>query len=182
MVMSFRMQAVKLQEQQFQSAVRDQIISEQRSVINNLWQVIEGSGMTREEIEAIGRQQGILTEGLGGAAGRQTTTMRRDPAGTGALGGLFRTIREAGARANARYEFWRKRERGSASTKGTTLKTGGIGVLFKSIRNFWGGAGGQRGGGPPTGRSTRKIAVAPAHPQPLDLPPGQFTTGPPHGV
>lgn len=39
MVMTFRMEALKLQEQQFQSAVRDQIIFEQRAVINNLWQV-----------------------------------------------------------------------------------------------------------------------------------------------
>jgi hypothetical protein len=43
-------QAVRLQELKFQMAVRDQIITEQRDVISNLWSILEASGLTREQV------------------------------------------------------------------------------------------------------------------------------------
>mmetsp|Transcript_9505 Transcript_9505/g.27171 ORF Transcript_9505/g.27171 Transcript_9505/m.27171 type:complete len:980 (+) Transcript_9505:572-3511(+) len=61
---TFRMQAVRLQELQFQMAVRDQVISEQRDVISNLWRVIEGAGLNQHQIQAIALEQGIVVEGL----------------------------------------------------------------------------------------------------------------------
>ncbi|KIY99366.1 hypothetical protein MNEG_8594 [Monoraphidium neglectum] len=47
---TFRIQAVRLQELKFQMAVRDQIISEQREVISNVWRILGASGLTREEL------------------------------------------------------------------------------------------------------------------------------------
>lgn len=41
-------QALHLQELKFQMAVRDQIISEQRQVIGNLWTIIDKSGLPRD--------------------------------------------------------------------------------------------------------------------------------------
>mmetsp|Transcript_11268 Transcript_11268/g.28907 ORF Transcript_11268/g.28907 Transcript_11268/m.28907 type:complete len:941 (+) Transcript_11268:278-3100(+) len=125
---TFRMQAVRLQELQFQMAVRDQVISEQRDVITNLWRVIEGAGMDREQIQAVAMDQGILVEGLGNPDSDTPMTYR--PAGAPVFdrddedgspkprtprGGGVRVGPAAlplanqsiyGARAQYRYDFW----------------------------------------------------------------------------
>ncbi|KAF6258961.1 hypothetical protein COO60DRAFT_1058731 [Scenedesmus sp. NREL 46B-D3] len=61
---TFRIQAVRLQELKFQMAVRDQIISEQRDVISNLWAILGASGLTRRQVQDIARTQGIVMQGL----------------------------------------------------------------------------------------------------------------------
>ena len=43
-------------------AVRDQIISEQRDVISNLWQILGASGLTRQEVVDIARAEGIVLQ------------------------------------------------------------------------------------------------------------------------
>ena len=189
-VMSFRMQAARVQELQFQSAVRDQVISEQRGVINNLWKVIEGSGLSNEDIEAIGRANGMLHGGpsrfglpnqqpKGGTSNQQQ--------GTGFLGGLLRTIQRATNRAQARYDFRRFKEGvgatvaphpgeipgafGTAGGSGTHQEprtSSGGGGFFASIKNAL------FGGGRKTTKvkSTKVVAVSPA-PLP-ELPAGRF--------
>jgi kinesin family protein 18/19 len=56
------LQAVRLQELKFQMAVRDQIISEQRDVISNLWAILGASGLTRRQVMGIARAQGIVMQ------------------------------------------------------------------------------------------------------------------------
>jgi kinesin family protein 18/19 len=56
------LQAVRLQELKFQMAVRDQIISEQRDVISNLWAILGASGLTRRQVMDIARTQGIVMQ------------------------------------------------------------------------------------------------------------------------
>lgn len=56
------LQAVRLQELKFQMAVRDQIISEQRDVISNLWAILGASGLTRRQVLDIARAQGIVLQ------------------------------------------------------------------------------------------------------------------------
>ena len=58
----YRLQSVMNMEMQFQMAVRDQIISDQREVISNLWKVLECSGLDRNRILEIAAQQGILMD------------------------------------------------------------------------------------------------------------------------
>ena len=58
----YRLQSVMNMEMQFQMAVRDQIISDQREVISNLWKVLECSGLDRNRILDIAAQQGILMD------------------------------------------------------------------------------------------------------------------------
>jgi hypothetical protein len=53
---------VRLQELKFQMAVRDQIISEQRDVISNLWAILGASGLTRRQVMDIARAQGIVMQ------------------------------------------------------------------------------------------------------------------------
>ena len=191
-VMSFRMQAARVQELQFQSAVRDQVISEQRGVINNLWKVIEGSGLSNEDIEAIGRANGML---LGAGPSRMGLPNQQSKGGikqqgTGLLGGLLRTIQRATNRAQARYDFRRFKEGigataaphpdeipeafGTAAGPGTAggqqepPTSSGGGGFFASIRNTL------FGGGRKTTKvkSTKVVAVSPA-PLP-ELPAGRF--------
>lgn len=188
--MSYRMQAVKLQELQFQSAVRDQVITEQRGVIDNLWRVIEGAGISKEEVERIGRKRGVLIEGLAGwpSGTRQKGTRPGTTSTGGVLGGLFRTIRGAGNRAHLRYDFWRRKERGEPieedegeaddderSALGDTAHGHGIlGGIIQTIKNKFFGT---KAGKPVKGEqavSTFKVAVAPA-PAPLpQLPSPKF--------
>eukprot|EP00210_Caulerpa_lentillifera_P004659 g4444.t1 len=59
---TFRLQAVRLQEFQFQMAIRDQIITEQRNVIKNLWNVMEYSGLDKESILEIAQNEGIVMD------------------------------------------------------------------------------------------------------------------------
>jgi len=49
-----------LQEFQFQMAIRDQIISDQKNVIKNLWKVMEYSGLDKDAILEIARNEGAL--------------------------------------------------------------------------------------------------------------------------
>lgn len=49
-------------ELQFQMAIRDQIIHDQREALNNLWLVLECSGLKHEQIAEIAAQQGIMIE------------------------------------------------------------------------------------------------------------------------
>ena len=58
----YRLQSVMNMEMQFQMAVRDQIISDQREVISNLWKVLACSGLDRNRILEIAAQQGILMD------------------------------------------------------------------------------------------------------------------------
>lgn len=43
-------------------AVRDQIISEQREVISNIWKILGASGLTKQEVLQIAHQEGILMQ------------------------------------------------------------------------------------------------------------------------
>jgi hypothetical protein len=45
-------------------AVRDQIISEQREVISNVWRILGASGLSYEEVQEIAHQEGILMQGF----------------------------------------------------------------------------------------------------------------------
>jgi hypothetical protein len=49
-------------ELQFQMAIRDQIISDQREALSNLWSVLECSGLNHDQILEIAAQQGIMIE------------------------------------------------------------------------------------------------------------------------
>lgn len=117
--------------------------------------------MCREDIEAIGRRQGLMMDGL-------AEHLPSVPGGTlnrGATKGLFATMRQAGNRAHARFEFWRNRNRrpgGRGEAQPVPAGTmGGVSGVLQSIKRFWGaGAGGTTGGGPTRGR-TNKVAVAP---------------------
>jgi len=53
---------MKNMELQFQMAIRDQIIHDQREAVSNLWLVLECSGLDHEEILEIAAQQGIIIE------------------------------------------------------------------------------------------------------------------------
>ena len=64
LVSTFRLQAVQLQELKFQMAVRDQIIGEQRQVIANLWKILDKSGMGRDKVLDIAKQEGIIMDGV----------------------------------------------------------------------------------------------------------------------
>ena len=49
-------------ELQFQMAIRDQIIHDQREALSNLWLVLECSGLNHDQILKIAAQQGIMIE------------------------------------------------------------------------------------------------------------------------
>lgn len=49
-------------ELQFQMAIRDQIIHDQREALNNLWLVLESSGLDHHQILEIAAQEGIVIE------------------------------------------------------------------------------------------------------------------------
>lgn len=56
------MQGMTNMELQFQMAIRDQIINDQREALSNLWSVIECSGLNHDQILEIAAQQGIMVE------------------------------------------------------------------------------------------------------------------------
>ncbi|BBN02137.1 kinesin family member 19 [Marchantia polymorpha subsp. ruderalis] len=58
----YRLLGMTNMELQFQMAVRDQIIHDQREALNNLWLVLECSGLNRNQILKIAAQQGIMIE------------------------------------------------------------------------------------------------------------------------
>ncbi|KAF8073085.1 KIN8B [Scenedesmus sp. PABB004] len=93
--------AVRLQELKFQMAVRDQIITEQRDVIGNLWAVLGASGLSR--------QQGLEQQDeLGG--GGQPPGLAGLPLGAPGTGGGCQTpgMSLLGGRARCRYRFWQQ--------------------------------------------------------------------------
>eukprot|EP00951_Prasinocladus_malaysianus_P031928 scaffold308684_cov42-Prasinocladus_malaysianus.AAC.1 len=117
-------------------------------------------------MEEVGRRHGIrMSESMRRPNDGRPTLGR--PGKTSGVGGLFRTIREAGARANARFEFWRRRNR---KAQQAATKTGGP---FQTIRNFWSRGNNAVAAAP----KTRKIDVVPHSPDPnhLELPPSQYT-------
>lgn len=111
-----------MQELQFQMAVRDQVIAEQRNVINNIFQIVEGAGLSKEDIQEIARERGIVVEGLDGADPKRLKEQQ--------VKGVSKfTFTWAGRRAKARYDFW----------KG---QGAGLGGLLKTIgKTFMGGGG-----------------------------------------
>lgn len=56
------MQGMTNMELQFQMAIRDQIIHDQREALSNLWLVLECSGLNHNQILEIAAQQGIMIE------------------------------------------------------------------------------------------------------------------------
>lgn len=56
------LQGMTNMELQFQMAIRDQIIHDQREALSNLWLVLECSGLNHEQIMEIAAQQGIMIE------------------------------------------------------------------------------------------------------------------------
>eukprot|EP00798_Chlamydomonas_sp_ICE-L_P022251 gene22251-29321_t len=124
LVGTFRLQAVRLQELKFQMAVRDQIISEQREVISNLWRIIDHSGMGRQKVLEIAKQEGIIMDGFfqlseestdfsNGHAGANHNSnsingrKKRESLGiAGDHGASTPNALLAGNRAKMRYQFW----------------------------------------------------------------------------
>ncbi|KAG0625210.1 hypothetical protein M758_2G036500 [Ceratodon purpureus] len=58
----YRLLGMTNMELQFQMAIRDQIIHDQREALSNLWLVLECSGLNHEQILEIAAQQGIMIE------------------------------------------------------------------------------------------------------------------------
>ncbi|CAK9863173.1 unnamed protein product [Sphagnum jensenii] len=58
----YRLLGMTNMELQFQMAIRDQIISDQREALSNLWSVLECSGLNHDQILEIAAQQGIMIE------------------------------------------------------------------------------------------------------------------------
>lgn len=61
----YRLLGMTNTELQFQIAVRDQIIDNQRDVLGNLWAVLKGSGLQQTQILELASRQGITIEGWG---------------------------------------------------------------------------------------------------------------------
>lgn len=58
----YRLLGMTNMELQFQMAIRDQIIHDQREALSNLWLVLECSGLNHDQILEIAAQQGIMIE------------------------------------------------------------------------------------------------------------------------
>lgn len=61
----YRLLGMTNTELQFQIAVRDQIIDNQKEVLGNLWTVLKGSGLQQRQILELASRQGITIEGWG---------------------------------------------------------------------------------------------------------------------
>nr|AMS24229.1 kinesin 8-I protein [Marsilea vestita] len=61
----YRLLGMTNTELQFQIAIRDQIIDNQREVVGNLWSVLKGSGLHQRQILELASRQGITIEGWG---------------------------------------------------------------------------------------------------------------------
>lgn len=59
------MQGMSNTELQFQIAIRDQIIDNQREVLGNLWAVLKGSGLQQRQVLELALRQGIAIEEWG---------------------------------------------------------------------------------------------------------------------
>lgn len=53
-------------------AVRDQIISEQRTALSNLWSIVEAAGFNRSSILEVAEEEGIFMEGFLPSSGPPT--------------------------------------------------------------------------------------------------------------
>lgn len=114
---TFRLQAVRLQEIKFQMAVRDQIISEQRDVISNLWKIIEKSGVSKDRVMDIARDEGIIMDGflrdeegpptVGASDLQKQVVIQADSPAA-----LAPQVSLVGGRAKFRYRFWREYDSG----------------------------------------------------------------------
>ncbi|CAG9463923.1 unnamed protein product [Pedinophyceae sp. YPF-701] len=71
---SFRVQALQLQEARFQVAARDQIISQQRSTIQALWQILAAAGIGQDDAVELARQQGVAVRAPDVLRGSQHTS------------------------------------------------------------------------------------------------------------
>ncbi|KAH7404464.1 hypothetical protein KP509_15G026700 [Ceratopteris richardii] len=61
----YRLLGMTNTELQFQIAVRDQIIDNQKEVLRNLWAVLKGSGLQQNQILELASKQGFTIEGWG---------------------------------------------------------------------------------------------------------------------
>ncbi|KAH7281365.1 hypothetical protein KP509_36G043700 [Ceratopteris richardii] len=61
----YRLLGITNTELQFQIAVRDQIIENQKEVLGNLWAVLKGSGLQQRQILELASRQGFTIEGWG---------------------------------------------------------------------------------------------------------------------
>ena len=100
----YRLMSVTNQELRFQIAVRDEIVSDQRDVVSNIWRILESTGMSRDEIIAIAKKEGILVgdpsnPDVGGGGGGGAALAKSDLK-------LLHQKSLTGARAKYRYDFW----------------------------------------------------------------------------
>ncbi|XRB04222.1 kinesin-like protein [Pycnococcus provasolii] len=110
----YRLMSVTNQELRFQIAVRDEIVSDQREVVSNIWRLLEATGMTRDEILALAKKEGILmgdpdASGTGTGASLAQTDI-----------GLLHQKSLTGARARYRYDFWRSYDAGTGAESSST--------------------------------------------------------------
>lgn len=107
----YRLMSVTNQELRFQIAVRDEIVSDQRDVVSNIWRILESTGMSRDEIIAIAKKEGILVgdpsnPDVGGGGGGGAALAKSDLK-------LLHQKSLTGARAKYRYDFWQSYDGGS---------------------------------------------------------------------
>ena len=117
----YRLQSVMNMEMQFQMAVRDQIISDQREVISNLWKVLACSGLDRNRILEIAAQQGILMD-PGGSVIKSSngTADRKEAVGGRRRGEAGPATPPSSASAASRTKAWRATAaHGRARARGT---------------------------------------------------------------
>eukprot|EP00775_Hariotina_reticulata_P010422 gene10422-10580_t len=201
---TFRIQAVRLQELKFQMAVRDQIITEQRDVISNLWAILEASGLTRDQVLDIARAEGIVMQGWDGHD-EGPSALSTLPAGSGASAGAGTAGAAGGSvtsmtvnggvvlpgaptgvqqsllagKARFRYRFWQQYSH-------TELNSSSSGLALQAVRSSVLGPGpGSPGTSRAKGTASRKHAahLAPSgsdsHPAPIfpALPAGKAAVG-----
>eukprot|EP00899_Mesostigma_viride_P002293 jgi/Mesvir1/12064/Mv00350-RA.1 len=58
----YRLMATSNMELRFQVAIRDQILSDQEATIQNLWDVLEGTGLSREQLQRIAQEKGVTID------------------------------------------------------------------------------------------------------------------------
>ena len=70
-------------ELQFQIAIRDQIIDNQREVLGNLWAVLKGSGLQQKQVLELALRQGITIEEWGMPSRNSSPHRARSPFSNG---------------------------------------------------------------------------------------------------
>eukprot|EP01023_Acetabularia_acetabulum_P049398 TRINITY_DN5272_c0_g3_i1.p1 TRINITY_DN5272_c0_g3~~TRINITY_DN5272_c0_g3_i1.p1 ORF type:complete len:807 (-),score=147.37 TRINITY_DN5272_c0_g3_i1:260-2680(-) len=123
---NFRLQAVRVAELQFQMAIRDQVIADQRGVIGNLWKVLEGMGLDIQDVMEVARSEGLNFDGF---------FSDENPSGPPTVGagniigrkkeGAIPAYTLAGRRANARYQYWKAHQSPTQQGKRVRPHTGG---------------------------------------------------------